>query len=337
MVRLAECVRRPEAVLFLRSPPDDEELADYRAAQGAGGRLSPDDLLKIRRVRYAQAMARDMMEAQGASARPQIGGGAATSEPAEEAAERMRGSLGMKERRGSTSLGGLYRRLREAIESLNILVFQYPMDAGSVRGLALTGRLPYAILINSRDPEAARAFAILHQYGHVLTRSGGICGEQASGSAVAASAGQRAEAWCNRFAAALLMPRDEFVAERRRCEEALHDAGRVVEELAKRFKTSRYAAATRAASLPGGSLGGGYADLLETIANKYAQGPRKGAGGRGGGPKFVDVRVAQLGLKFARLALSSYDRGLINARNLIDYLDMDVKHLEDLRARVRKG
>ena len=331
MGRLADCVKRPEAILFLRSAPDDDELVDYRAAHGAGPSLSPEDRITVRKARYAQSMAREMMEDRGDSTRPRIRGGVTAGDSAEEIAEAERGRLrpgGSAGNRGGPR--SLYRSLRDAIESLNILAFQYPMDIRGVRGMALTCRTPHAILVNSRDPEAARAFAILHQYGHVLLRSGGVCSEQA-GAGAAGPRGQRTESWCSRFAAAFLMPRDEFATERRRHEESLRNPGRVVEELAKKFRTSRYAAAVRAADIPGSRFRGGYEDLIRAAANRYKPAARKDARG---GPAFVDVRVAQLGRKFVRLVLSSYDMGLINARNAIDYLDMDARHFDGLRARV---
>ena len=330
MGRLAGCVRRPEAILLLKSPPDDEDLVDYRLAHGAGPRLTPEDRVTIRSARYAQSMAREMMNDGGASTRPLIRGGVTTGDSAEDIADAERGRLAVGGRTGTRGPRGLYRGLRDAIESLNILVFQYPMDIRGVRGLALTCKTPYAILINSRDPEAARAFAILHEYAHVLLRSGGICRERPDASAPGPAA-QKTESWCSRFAASFLMPRGEFAAERRRCEEGLRDPAKVVDELAKRFKTSRYAAAVRAAGLPGSRHGAEYEGLLRLAANAYRLAARRSARG---GPSLIDVRVAQMGRKFVRLVLSSYDSGLINARNAIDYLDMDARHFDGLRTKV---
>lgn len=330
MCLLADCVKRPEAILFLKSPPDDEELTDYRMAQATGqAGLSPKDRVTIRKARYAQSMAREMMEDGGDSTRPRIRGGVAVGDSAEDIAEWERGRLGARASTEKSGSGSTYRGLRGAIESLNILVFQHPMDVRKVRGLTLTGKTPYAILVNSKDPEAARAFTILHEYGHVLLRNGGICDER-SDTAVPNIVSQRTESWCNQFATSFLMPKGEFVAERRRFEESLRDPDKVVEELAKKFRTSRYAAAVRAASLPGTRLRGDYEGLLRLAANSYRPAVRKSKGG----PAFVDVRVAQMGRKFIRLVLSSYDKGLINARNAIDCLDMDARHFDGLRARV---
>lgn len=331
MGRLADCVKRPEAILFLKSAPDDDELVDYRTAQGAGPVLSPEDRIVVRKARYAQSMAREMMEDRGDSTRPRIRGGITADDSAEEIGEGERGRLHPEGAAGSR--GGprsLYRSLRDAIESLNILVFQRPMDIRGVRGLTLTGRTPYAILVNSKDPDTTKAFTILHEYGHVLLRSGGICSEQPI-ARDSRPAGQRTESWCNRFAASFLMPRSEFMAERRRYEKSRRDPGKVVKELAEKFKTSRYAAAVRAASLPGSRFRGDYGDMIRMAANRHRPAARNDAKG---GPSFVDVRVAQLGRKFVRLVLSSYDMGLINARNAIDCLDMDARHFDGLRTRV---
>ena len=324
MGRLAKCVKRPEAALFLRSPPDGEELADYRAARPG---LSPADRIAVRRARYAQSAAREMMKDGGDSTMPRIGRGATADGSAEDAAGRERGRLGL----GGPARGGgprsLYRGLRDAIESLNILVFQLPMDVREVRGLALTGTTPYAILVNSRDTEAGRTSAILHEYGHVRLRSGGICGGQ-PGTGAPGTAMRRTESWCNRFAASLLMPGDGPAAERRRRGGLRRDLGRDVEEAAKRPWAEGCAAGAGAAGRPGADR----KSPLQTAACRRVPAARGGAGGI---PPFVDVRISQMGRKFVRLVLSSYDRGLINARNAIDFLGMDARHFDGLRARVR--
>ena len=104
--------------------------------------------------------------------------------------------------------------LREAIEGLNIFVFQYPLYTEGVCGLSMAGPGPCVILVNSRDIDQAKAFTLLHEYGHVLLGMGGVCDEH--GTARPDSARTRAEAWCNRFAASFLMPGAAFAAERKR-------------------------------------------------------------------------------------------------------------------------
>lgn len=326
---LARCVKRPEAALLLKSPPEEKILIDYRVMSEAAKRLNRDDALSVRSVRYAQSAANEMMGLRGVDPEPGIGAGTADTDSPEEAARSERKRLGMEERPDGILKGEsdkLYGRLREAVESLNILVFQRPMDSSAVRGLSLTGAAPYAILVNSKDPVQTRAVTLLHEYGHALLRRGGVCREP---EAVAApdTGDERTEAWCDSFANAFLMPKEAFVKERRRLEEGVHDAGSVVDQLAQKFKASRHAAAMRAAGLPGGKFATGYSSLVRQTANRYEQ-------GAGGKPDHISMLISRHGKKFTRLTLASHSAGAVTTQDASDYLGTDPKYLEAIRARV---
>lgn len=327
---LAKCVKRPEAALLLQSPPEEKLLIDYRVMSEEAKKLSPDDTLNVRRVRYAQSAAKEMMDMQGAASEPEIGTGAVDTDSPENVARNERKRLGVEVRPDGILKGAtpkLYSSLREAVESLNILLFQYPMDGGTVRGLSLTGTTPYAILVNSRDPIRTKIVTLLHEYGHVLLRRGGVCRE----SAYMASSGTRdgrAEAWCDSFAAAFLMPEEAFVKKRGYLEKHPHDAGSIVDKLAYEFKASRHAAAMRAASLPGGRLAASYSALAQQSANKYEQSRSKD------GPDHITTLISQLGKRFVRLTLSSHSAGAITTQDASDYLGTNPRHLEDIEARV---
>lgn len=327
---LAKCVKRPEAALLLQSPPEEKVLIDYRVMSEEAKKLSPDDTLNVRRVRYAQSAAKEMMYLQGSASEPEIGSGAVDSDSPEKVARNERKRLGVEVRPDGTLRGTslkLYSRLREAVESLNILVFQYPMDGGTVRGLSLMGTTPYAILVNSRDPIRTKSVTLLHEYGHVLLRRGGVCRES-EGVASSDTKCGRAEAWCDSFAAAFLMPEEAFVKKRGQLEKHSHDACSIVDQLADKFKASRHAAALRAASLPGGRLAASYSALVQHSANKYEQRQGKGR------PDHITTLISKLGKRFVKLTLSSHSAGAITTQDASDYLGTNPQHLEDIQARV---
>ena len=337
MRSLAKCIQRPETLFLLDAPPREEALTDYRMARDAPKGLSPEDIVVARSARYAQSAAMEMMEECGASAEPLIAPRTAASDRPESVAQAERGRLlGDAQSRGALrgTAGEIYGKLREGIEAANVIVLQQPMDTGSVRGLSMTRSRPCVILVNSRETDEARAFTLLHEYGHVLLGRGGVCDEH--GAARPRSDKRRAEAWCDLFAASFLMPEAEFTAERLALEKTLRGPSRVIDGLAKKFKTSRYASAVRAAGLSGAGRKAGYGGLLDQIAGRHS----RRAGGRSakkkGGHDFPEVVIAQMGQKFVRLALSSHDRGDITTRDLLDYLDMDLKHLDALQARVAR-
>ena len=331
---LARCVKRAETLFLLKSPPREKKLADYRSPRGAQGGLVPEDIVAVRRARYAQSSAREMMEAQNMNVEPLIPAGVATADPADAVARSERRRLGVEERPDGAlkgAAGALYGILRDAIEGQNIFVFQHPLDASSVRGLALTGSPPNAILVNSRDAGQAKALTLIHEYGHVLLRRGGICGGQEATPTRDGAPG--AEEWCNRFAASFLMPEEGFAAEREKLEGELRGASEVVEKLAKKFKASEHAAAVRAADLPGGRFKAGYERLIGRLAGGRGARKSKGGDGRECRPSFVDVRVSQLGRKFTRLVLAADAEGIITSRDVLDYLRISLRHLDKVKAR----
>lgn len=335
---LARCVKRSET-LFLRTVPlESETMPDYRMMPGAPERLDAADLPRVRRVRYMQSAAGEMMDARGISAEPRLPAGVTVESPAGETAAAERARLAVDCRADGTPSGSadeVYRRLRAAVEGMNILVFQYPLDTAGVRGLSLASPAPCAILVNSREIAPARSFTLLHEYGHVLLGRGGVCDEH--GMLRQSSDKRRVETWCNRFAASLLMPEAPFAAEMSRLEARLDDPFRIAEELAGKFKTSRFAAMSRAAGLSGGGAGPGYGGALGSMAggcSRRQKAEDESEDEDDSRPRYLDILVSRLGRGFIRLALSSHEGGVITSRDLGDYLGMKLKHLDRLLEKV---
>ena len=330
---LARCVRRSET-LFLRTIPlEREHLPDYRMMRGAPERLDPRDLPVARRVRYMLSAAKEMMDARGTARGPDVPSGVTVSDPADGVAREERARLGVAGHPDGPVAGspsGIYWALRGAIERRNTFVFQLPLRTEGVRGLSMAGPGPCAILVNSKENDPARASTLLHEYGHILLGRGGVCDEH--GTVRADSDRGRVEAWCDRFAASLLMPEAAFAAERGRLEGLLGDPLEVVGGLAKRFKAGRYAAASRAADLAGGRYGAAYGGVLDGVAGRCSRG--RAAAGERGGPRHLDVLVSRLGRRFVGLAVSSHEKKDITTHDLVDYLGIKIGHLDGLCKRI---
>ena len=198
---------------------------------------------------------------------------------------------------------------------------------------------PRAILVNSRDSGHAKAFTLLHEYGHILLGMGGVCDEH--GEVRPDTAKKRTEAWCNRFAASFLMPEAEFAAERKRLEKLSDDPVGIVGDLAKKFKVSGYAAAVRVAGMSDSKHRAAYGRILNGMAGRHSRSRKpdededEDEKTRKGGPPYLDRLVSQMGRRFIRLAVSSHEKGVITALDLGDYLDIDLKHLDGLCKRVK--
>lgn len=339
---MAKCVKMSENMFLRTAPPEADDLPDYRMAGGAPEKLDASDVPTIRRVRYMQSVAGEMMADLGTAAGPETPSGVTIADSPAEVARGERKRLAPAGSADGPLKGpsrGMYSKLRNAIEDLNILVFQYPIHTEAVRGMSLTGSDPCTILVNSRETDTAKAFTLLHEYGHILLRNGGVCDEH--GTTRTDSGKKRVEVWCNCFAASFLMPEPGFAAEEKRLGHLLSDPFEVVAELAKRFKVSRYAAAVRAADLAGGDPGVAYGGVLNKMAGQYSRRQKpedddeEGEEEKKGKPPYLDVLVSQMGRKFIRLVISSHKKGVITSRDLGDYLDIDLKHFDGLCKKVR--
>ena len=348
--RLALHIKRPVTLFLLKKPLKERNTVDYRKRAGEKGRPAHETVVAIRKARWLQSVAVGMMEDMGMSTQPKIGSGTTTGEPPEDAARREAKRLGVAVR-GSEAAGAgdLYGELRAAVESLNVPVFQASIDVGEMRGLALSGAEPNAILVSSRDGYEARRFSLLHEYGHLLLRKGdGMCntaadeeegwddgdGRRPGGAAAdwgSEEGNDGAERWCNRFAAEALMPEKEFGEEIRKNEGGGGGPQEIIERLAERFRTSRQAATIRAINTTGGKR----ADDFRRLLGPPGRGAR-GAGERDtGGQDPAESCISGRGDMFVSLVFDASERGEITTKDVIDYLGVGSEWVDEVRGAAR--
>jgi Zn-dependent peptidase ImmA (M78 family) len=94
---------------------------------------------------------------------------------------------------------------RRAIERRGAFVLQMPLGGTAVRAFSLRADPP-VIVINRSEWARAKLFSLAHEFGHVVIGGAGIC----IPGAINATG---IEAWCNRFADALLVPADALAAD----------------------------------------------------------------------------------------------------------------------------
>ena len=317
--KLSTYAKRPLAVFLLDDSPPVPTVPDYRRPSSAA-KITRDAALAIRFAHYLQEAAGEMMESCGEDASPDMRSDVTVRHSPEKTAsqERARMELGAPQRAaGPGDPSGQFEILRDAVESLNILVFQQPANPDEMQGLSLSGGRPCVILLNSRYSPAARKFTLLHGYGHILLRKGGMC---ATSTNEASSAMQGVESWCNRFAAFALMPRAEFREEYERQKNAGADGEEIIGLLSRKFATSRLATAIHALD-----LGLGTQDMVNG-ALAHADPPKK-VGRSTAALECIKAR----GRKFVSLVLESRRARLISGRDAIDYLDVDLRHTAELQ------
>ena len=315
--KLSAYARRPLAVFLLARPPARQPTPDYRGLPPPKSGFTRDAAFAIRLTRYLRGAAGEMMESCGQDALPDVRPGVTVRHSPERIASQERPRLGLDAPRRAAGPGDPDRRfaiLRDAVESLNVLVFQQRTNPEEMRGLSLTGGRPCAILINSGDPPAAKRSALMHEYGHVLLGKGGVCVMSPSDGAPPAM--RVVESWCNRFAAFALMPRDEFCAEYERQKGAGEE---MPARLSRRFAAGRLAVAMHALD-----LGLGTRAMVDRALE------HRGAGRAGGGGPPARC-IGERGRKFVSLVLESRRARTISSRDAAVYLGVDLVHAEALQ------
>lgn len=326
--RLVGVLQRPSAIFFLPEPPEGRGLkADLRRAPGlAGHKLSPDEILHIRRARWVQDVVSWILrdEDAGEARLPHV----ATTQSAAVAAAAFRERLGIPvetQTKWSTAYKAL-RAWRDALQDVGVLVLQVELGRERIRGFSIWDDRAPLVAVNSAYSPTARIFTLFHEVGHLLTRTESAC----MGFVAPGREGAQIERWCERFAAELLVPADalrtvagSFGATSRTPVDDVETARKI----AGRFKVS-----TRAVALRLQEVKLAPPTLYSTVdaeLSAYDWNPRQEKGG--GGRPAVEKRLAEFGDRIPSLLLRAADDGRLTVTDLAGYLDLNTRQLADLR------
>ena len=325
--RMAKALKRPLAVFFLPEPPAESKLPDFRKAAGTGDALSKKTLSAIQRIRYLQSVAHDLLRAQNANQRPGTRR-YSVDDSAERAADAERDNLVQMPGSGAPAKNVLpyefYNNLRERIESLNIFVCQSPLSLDDTRGFSLSDSYPCMMVVSTKDKIEPRIFTLLHEYAHILLGESGICLPDHGQFRDNSNEAQRIEKWCNEFAGHVLMPREEFTKEVEKHREKSPDA--LLKKLSKKFHASMQAVSVQFDILNMHRIYDRRVHFRDAHFADEAQ-PSRGA------PRIPPAKkcISQNGRKFVTLVLESNERKLVNHSDMIEYLDIGLKHIGDVQ------
>ena len=200
------------------------------------------------------------------------------------------------------------------------------LAAFGARGMCLFAS-PLPVLIFSKEAPTAQAFTLAHELGHVVLKQSGISGP--IGSAPSKTHARKVEDWCDAFAGAFLMPKDEVVRLLRpaplRPEKAIDD-GRIA-AVANAFCVSRHAALVRLVEL-------GYVDERFYWQVKRPQFLEQEKNFKGGGrSEYYGSRFrSSRGDLYTGLVLEAWSNGMITNHNAAEFMGIkNISHLDDIR------
>lgn len=323
LASLAKRLGRPSSFFFLAQPPAVAAVpVEFRRFAGTTKKPGQETLDGIRlagRIQKTTAWVRE--EANLGEVRvPHLQKSDATEDAADKLRKWMKWSTSWQ-MMSANSDATVTKAFRAALEDRGIVVMHLSLEEGVTRGFSLASNSAPVIAANTKDPYRARLFSYAHELVHIATGSNSVCDVRESSDGL--------ESFCNRVAAALLMPKKEFRAH------VITKMGSsklsTIDDVAAvrpRFKVSLRAAAIRAENLGLGVPG------LYDLVNRQAE--SKGSGGGGGGGRTKDVvRVDEYGSGFIRTVDSGVRAGVlrdVQAATLLRLSEKEWGQARDLAA-----
>ncbi len=206
----ARVLKRPLAVFYLPKPPKDfKPLRDFRRPHGVAPRetLSPELLLDIRRAHSKRAIALDLVAEMEVEI-PTFDLRASVADDAEIIGQRFRDALAVPPpaKRGWKTDMMAVEAWKVAAEQLGVLVFHATkIRRSEARGFSISveGEPLPIVVIALKEYPAGRIFTLMHELTHLALRATGVCDWNEKDSV---------EAYCNRVAGAILVPKAELEA-----------------------------------------------------------------------------------------------------------------------------
>jgi Zn-dependent peptidase ImmA (M78 family) len=203
------------------------------------------------------------------------------------------------------------------------------MPVEEARGFSIIEDGCAAIIVNGRDSVRARIFTILHEYAHILLNEHAVCNDESGTSSDLHAAS--IERWCNMFAGAFLLPKDDLERNDRICQHiAEHQYEKAVDKIASHFKVSKEAALIRLRALDIISE----TELLEIRSKipSHVVSPKE----KNFKPSSKEeICLRENGEWFVSLVLKCENLGQITYYDALDYLD--IKSFDLLKSRMAQA
>ena len=326
---LSKIYKRPLASFFLSKPKEEKPMPkDYRFLPTKTDIFDRKTVLAIRRSRGLQSIGRELSLNIRYETSTKLKMAMLTDNPEIIAAEyRELFTLNLDKQRQFKDAYKMFGFLRDVLEDLNVLVFQFPMPVEDARGFALADEIPNIIVINSRDSIEARLFTMMHEFGHIILGETVIDIPEES-----LLIRNNIEMWCNEFSSSFLLP--EKIANElfNKYMRSLTDTA-TLNSLSKKYKVSKALLLVKMVNLSYITKQDFNSVLARYILKETKQEKEK--------KKAISVAsdqrcLSEMGNKFVSIVANNFDREFITYNDALSYLSIKSKNFDRVLARARK-
>jgi len=206
--KLVKLYKRPLTVLFLPEPPIEEKIpTDYRMLPDQKQPIGPETAHALREARRLQEVLSDLAENPNAVSVFQDLRAEYNDNP-DIIGSKIRRIIGVDfiEQKNWPNPGYAFRAWRGRLQKLGVNVFVGDFPREEARGFSLWHpELIPVIVVSRNEAPAAQIFTLFHELAHILLRSDAMCLKKEDKTLLGTI-----EAWCNRVAAATLVPEGEL-------------------------------------------------------------------------------------------------------------------------------
>jgi len=326
---LSKAYNRPLAAFLLSKPIKEKPRPeDYRMLPGRKNIFDKKTIIVLRRARSLQEIGNELSRNINYHICPKVERVKLSDNP-EVIAEKYRKIFGLteeKQRKFKTPYV-FFNYLRDILEDMNILVFQFSMPVEDARGFVLTDETPNVIVVNTKDSIEARIFSLMHEFAHILLGQTVIDLPD-----VSVTTRNKIEAWCNEFAASFLLPKklakNLFESE----QNALTDT-KTLNRLSRRYKVSKAMLLLNMLKLKYITKTD-YKEVLERYKTKDME--KREEKQSGGGMPSDKRCLSEVGTKFVSIVANNYDQNYITYTDALNYLSIRAKNFDKVLAQARK-
>lgn len=317
--------KRPVALFFFPEPPEEPVLeSSFRTLPSSeASDLSADTRFKIREARAFQLSLYELNGDTNPAERKifeDIKVSAQDSAP--RVASEVSGYLGLDVETRSLwpSVPEWLKECRRQVEDAGVYVFKNTFKQREFSGFCLYDRVFPIIYINNSTAASRQLFTLFHELAHILLRTSGVTKLHDEYISSLADEERRIEVFCNRFAAEVLVPEEDF---RIRIGELTPD-DELVSDLARIYKASRETVLRRFLDL-GRVSSKAYEERTEQWNEEYEKSRSEGSGGN-----YYATATSYLGEKFLGLAFGRYYQGAISEQRLAEMLGVKARNIPNL-------